>query len=58
MNVESFISFLSHSDWVFLGGLILLLGAASAIGFSEKPGQNRPPGKRPHPTPLACTRRW
>ncbi len=51
MNVESFISFLSHSDWIFLAGMILLLGAAFAMTFSEKPGRNRPSGReraRPH----------
>ena len=44
MNVESFISFLSRSDWVFLAGLVLLLSAASAVSFSEKPGHNPPSG--------------
>jgi uncharacterized protein involved in exopolysaccharide biosynthesis len=45
MNVESFISFLSHSNWVFLAGLILLLAAAFAVTFSEKPGPTHPSGK-------------
>jgi len=42
MNVESFISFLTHSDWVFLAGLILLLAAACAVTFSEKPRLGKP----------------
>ena len=42
MNVDSFISFLSHSDWVFLVGLIALLGVAFAGCFSEKPVTTRP----------------
>jgi len=50
MNLESFISFLSHSNWVFLAGLILLLGGAFAVTFSEKSGPNRPSGSdRPRP---------
>jgi uncharacterized protein involved in exopolysaccharide biosynthesis len=44
MNVESFISFLSRSNWFFLAGLILLLAAAFALTFSEQPGQNPPSG--------------
>jgi uncharacterized BrkB/YihY/UPF0761 family membrane protein len=58
MNVESFISFLNHSNWVFLAGMIVLLGAAFAITFSEKPGQNPAIGQGPRPTPLVCTQRW
>jgi hypothetical protein len=50
MNIESFISFLSHSDWVFLASLILLPAAASAVTFSEKPRPSRPSGNDPtHP---------
>jgi hypothetical protein len=45
MNVESFISFLSHSDGVFLAGLILLLAAACGVTFSEK--ASGPPGDNP-----------
>jgi hypothetical protein len=45
MNVESFISFLTQSNWFFLTGLILLLGVAFADTFSEKPGQTHPPGR-------------
>lgn len=47
MNVESFISFLSHSNWVFLAALIVALGAAFAVTFSEQPGQNRSSGNDP-----------
>ena len=36
MNVESLISFLSRSNWVFLAALIVLLVAASAVCFSER----------------------
>jgi uncharacterized BrkB/YihY/UPF0761 family membrane protein len=39
MNVDSFVSFLTQSTWVFLTGLILLLGIAFADTFSEKPGK-------------------
>lgn len=39
MNVESFISFLTQSNWVFLTGLILVLSVAFADTFTEKPGQ-------------------
>jgi hypothetical protein len=50
MNVESFISFLSRSDWVFLAGLIALLGGAFAGCFSDKPVTTRPSGDDPaHP---------
>jgi hypothetical protein len=50
MNIESFISFLSHSDWVFLAGLILLLAAACAVTLSEKPRPGQPSGNDPtHP---------
>jgi hypothetical protein len=56
INVESFISFLSHSDWVFLTGLILLLAAACAVTFSEKPRQGC---HRPMAVPVpASTRHW
>jgi hypothetical protein len=42
MNLESVISFLSHSNWIFLAGLIALLGGAFAVCFSEKPGPTPP----------------
>jgi pimeloyl-ACP methyl ester carboxylesterase len=44
MNVESFISFLSHSNWIFLAGLVLLLGGAFTVCFFDKPGHNRSTG--------------
>jgi hypothetical protein len=44
MNVDSFISFLVQSPWLFLTGLILVLGVAFADVFSEKPGQTSRPG--------------
>ncbi len=47
MNLESFISFLSHSNWIFLVGLLALLGTAFAVCFSEKPAPNRRSGDDP-----------
>jgi uncharacterized protein involved in exopolysaccharide biosynthesis len=46
MNIESFISFLSHSNWIFLAALILALGAAFAVSFRNKPSPGpNPPSK-------------
>ena len=42
MNVDSIVSFLIQTPWVFLVGLILILGVAFADTFSEKPGQSHP----------------
>ena len=41
MNVDSFISFLTQSNWFFLTGLIVVLGVAFADTFSKKPGRDR-----------------
>ena len=50
MNIESFISFLGHTDWLLLTGLILVLGVAFTEVFSEKPGQTPRSGTdRTHP---------
>jgi uncharacterized protein involved in exopolysaccharide biosynthesis len=37
MSVESLISFLSRSNWVFLAALIVGLGAAFAVSFPDRP---------------------
>jgi hypothetical protein len=44
MNGEFFVSFLMQTPWVFLVGLILILGVALAGTFSEKPGRSHPSG--------------
>jgi hypothetical protein len=44
MNLESFFTFLSHSNWIFLAGLIALLGGAFTVCFSEKPAPTPPSG--------------
>jgi hypothetical protein len=36
MNVESLISFITRANWIVLGGLIALLGAAFVVCFSER----------------------
>lgn len=36
MSFDSFISLLTESNWFFMDGLIVLLGTASALCFSEK----------------------
>lgn len=41
MNSDSVLSFLSHSNWVFLGGLVLLLAAACVLGILERPRTKR-----------------
>ncbi len=39
MNIEPLISFLVQSNWVFLAGLMLLLGTAFAASFPERPSR-------------------
>ena len=43
MSLEALTSLLVRFNWVFLGGWILLLGAAFAVSFPEKliPVRNR-----------------
>jgi hypothetical protein len=47
MNLETVSFLLVQSNWIFLGGLVLLLGgAAFAVSSSDKPrGPNQPSGR-------------
>jgi len=46
MNVDGLVRFLGRSNWIFLAGWILLLGAAFAVSFPERrvPVRNRRSG--------------
>jgi uncharacterized BrkB/YihY/UPF0761 family membrane protein len=41
MRFESLISFLIRTNWLFLGGWIVLLGAAFAAAFPEGPAASQ-----------------
>jgi hypothetical protein len=43
MNLEAISSLLVQSNWVFIAGWLLLLAAAFAVSFPEKPA----PGPNP-----------
>jgi len=51
MNVDGLVTFLVRANWIFLVGWILLLGAAFAVSFPERPvpGRNRHSGSNRAP---------
>jgi len=47
MNTDLLISVLVQSNWLFFAGWIVLLGAAFALSFPEKPLQRRAKSSSP-----------